>query len=109
MNRYVGADIRERGGDLPESFDAFRVEALADGCDEALVREWRADQVVGTHAHPFVAEAVVVRGEMWLSEGGRTWHLERGGSFRIGANVPHAERYGPEGATFWVGRRSVAP
>jgi hypothetical protein len=109
MNRYIGPGIRDTAADLPESFEAFQAEALAGGCDEALVREWRADTVVETHTHPFDAEAIVVQGEMWLTEGGRTWHLKRGGTFRLSAGTPHAERYGPEGATYWVGRRQARP
>ena len=106
MNRYVGVGIRERGAEMPANFEAFRSEALQSGCDEVLVREWRPGTVIDTHTHPFDAEAVVVQGEMWLIEGGRAWHLTPGGTFRLAAGTPHAERYGPEGATYWVGRRA---
>ena len=107
MNRFVGAGNRDSGADLPASFEAFRAEALAGGCDEALVREWRPDTVLDTHTHPFDAEAIVVQGDMCLIEGDRTRHLQRGGTFRLAAGTPHAERYGPDGATYWVGRRPV--
>jgi hypothetical protein len=107
MNRYVGAGIRDSGTELPPDFEAFRAEALACGCDEALVRVWQPDTVLETHTHPFDAEAIVVQGEMWLSEGDRTRHLTRGGTFRLRAGTPHAERYGAQGATFWVGRRQI--
>lgn len=103
----LGAGDRDSGVNLPASFEAFRAEALAGGCDEALVREWRPGMVLETHAHPFDAEATVVQGDMWLTEGDRTRHLERGGTFRLAAGTLHAERYGPEGATYWVGRRQV--
>lgn len=108
MNRYVGAGTRDGGVALPPSFEAYQVEALACRCDEALVREWQPNAVVGTHSHPFDAEAIVVQGEMWLTEGDRTRHLRVGGTFRLSAGTPHSERYGPEGATFWVGRKTVA-
>ena len=108
MNRYVGPGFRESGTELPPDFEAFRAEAVAAGCQEALVREWKPLTRVGTHTHPFDAEAIVVQGDMWLTEGGRTWHLTRGGTFRLAAGTPHEERYGPEGATFWVGRRNAA-
>ena len=107
MNRYVGAGIHDSGMPLPPSFEAFREEAIACGCDEALLREWRPHTVVETHTHPFDAEAMVVQGEMWLSEGGRIRHLTRGGTFRLGAGTPHEERYGPDGAIYWVGRKSI--
>ena len=108
MNRYVGPGIRESGTALPASFEDFRAEALAAGCDEALMRDWEPGTVVGTHTHPFDAEAIVVEGELWLTESGRTWHLVRGGTFRLPAGTPHEERYGPQGATYWVGRRAAS-
>ena len=107
MNRYIGAGIRDSGTPLPPSLEAFRDEALACGCNEALVRDWQPDTVVETHTHPFDAEAIVVQGEMWLSEGSRIRHLTLGGTFRLRAGTPHAERYGREGATYWVGRKQV--
>ena len=108
MNRYIGDGMRDSGEELPPSFDAFLAEALACGSDETLVREWHPDSVTPIHSHPFDAEAVVVRGEMWLSEGTRTRHLEQGGTFRLSAGISHSERYGAEGATLWVARRQVA-
>jgi len=105
MNRYVGPETRESGAELPSSFEAFRAEALKAGCDEALVREWKPNTVVETHTHDFDAEVVVVQGEMWLTEGGRTWHIKPGGSFRVAAGTPHGERYGPDGTTYYAGRR----
>ena len=108
MNRFVGPGIREQGAQLPASFDVFKSEAIAAGCDEALVREWQPNAVIETHTHPFDAEAVVVRGEMWLTEGDRMWHLTPGSTFRLSAGTPHGERYGADGATYWVGRASVS-
>jgi hypothetical protein len=37
-----------------------------------------------------------------------TRHLTRGGEFELAANEPHAERYGADGATYRVARRSEA-
>jgi hypothetical protein len=33
-----------------------------------------------THVHPFTAEALVVRSEMWLTVGGHTRHIRDGGT-----------------------------
>jgi hypothetical protein len=41
---------------------------------------------------------------MWLTVGERTQHLRAGERFELERGVPHAERYGPEGATYWVAR-----
>jgi hypothetical protein len=45
---------------------------------------------------------------MWLSCEGHTRHLLPGDRFKLQRDVPHAERYGPQGATYWVARRTAA-
>lgn len=84
------------------TFEEFQRQALARGFDEVLERRWEPHTVLDTHTHPFGVEAVVVRGEMWLDDR----HLLPGATFQLDPNVPHAERYGPEGATYWVARRN---
>jgi quercetin dioxygenase-like cupin family protein len=78
---------------------------LAAGFDEVLERVWAAGTVLDTHTHGFAVEAAVVRGEMWLTQGGQTQHLRAGDRLRLDAQVLHVERYGAQGATFWVARR----
>lgn len=34
-----------------------------------------------------------------------TRHLHAGDTFMLARDVPHTERYGPDGATYWVARR----
>jgi hypothetical protein len=87
-------------------FEAFQREALVRGCDEVVVRPWAPMTVVAAHTHPFAAEALVVQGEMWLTVAGQTRHLVPGDTFALAPDEPHAERYGPEGATYWVARRA---
>jgi quercetin dioxygenase-like cupin family protein len=95
--------------DGSHSFEAFRAAHLAQGFDEVLVREWAPGQVVAEHTHPFDVKAQVVRGCVHLScrEGVRT--LTAGEGFELRADEPHAEHYGPDGATFWVARRTPPP
>lgn len=90
------------------NFDAFKADALAAGFDEALERHWPADTVLDLHSHAFDAEAVVTQGEMWLTCGEQTQYLTPGGTFKLAHDVPHSERYGREGATYWVARRNSA-
>jgi mannose-6-phosphate isomerase-like protein (cupin superfamily) len=85
----------------------FEAAERARGCDEVAVREWKPDTVLATHMHPFDARAVVIKGEMWLTVDGTTRHLLPGSRFDIPAGTPHAERYGPQGTTYWVARRNV--
>ena len=87
-------------------FAIFQAEALAAGCDEAVVREWAPGHLTEPHTHPFDAEAVVVKGEMWLNCDHKSRHLLPGDTFSLPAGTPHSERYGPEGATYWVARRN---
>jgi quercetin dioxygenase-like cupin family protein len=90
------------------SYETFESTARAEGFDEVLVREWKPGQVLDTHTHPFAVKALVVSGEFWLTEGERVRHLQQGDWFELARDVPHAERYGNEGATFWAARRHAA-
>lgn len=92
----------------PPTFDRFAAAARADGFDEVIERTWAPGIVLDTHTHDFGVRALVVRGEMWLTVGEATQHLRTGDPFVLDANVPHAERYGPDGATYWVARRRRA-
>ncbi len=91
------------------SFDRYAAAARADGFDEVLERTWAPGTVLDTHTHDFGVRALVVRGEMWLTIGERTQHLHPGDTFALDAEVPHAERYGAQGATYWVARRRAIP
>jgi AraC-like ligand binding domain len=89
----------------PAAFAAFERDALARGFDEVLERRWAPGTVLATHTHPFAVDALVTQGELWLTCEGQTRHLRAGDRFTLGREVPHAERYGDEGAVFWVARR----
>ena len=69
------------------NFDLFESNARAAGFDEAVVREWDPDTVVETHAHPFDADAVVTKGEMWLTCGDITRHLKPGDTFTLASGT----------------------
>ena len=89
------------------TFEKFRGDMLAAGYEEVLERSWEPGAAVPTHTHPFEANALLVQGEMWLTEeGGTVRRLEAGDRFLLQANVPHEERYGPQGAVYWVARRA---
>lgn len=94
----------DRPVDAP-SFADFAAVARAQGYDEALERDWASQTVLDVHTHPFAFQALVVRGEMWLTVDDVTRHLVPGDPFELERERPHAERYGPDGATYWVARR----
>lgn len=94
----------------PTAWERFEAEARRQGFDAVLVREWSPGHETGRHAHPFDAMAVVARGDFELHWGPghapQRVHLRTGDAFLLGREQPHAERYGTEGATVWVARRS---
>lgn len=92
---------------LPE-YAEFESQSRAAGFDEVLERRWEPGTVLDTHAHPFAVQAVVVQGDMWLTVDGQTRHLRSGDRFTLERDVLHAERYGAQGATYWVARRHGA-
>lgn len=90
-----------------DTYEAFRQRALDAGFDEVLERRWPANTVLDAHSHAFDVDAVVTQGELWLSCEGNTRHLQAGDTFKLARHIEHAERYGPEGATYWVARRNA--
>jgi hypothetical protein len=88
----------------PASFPEFEAAERARGCSEVIARSWEPNQVVGEHTHPFHARALIVEGEMWLTRASGTEHLGVGDRFDLAPGTPHSERYGPQGATYWVAR-----
>jgi quercetin dioxygenase-like cupin family protein len=89
---------------LEPTLETFTAQALDEGFDDILVREWAPGLELDTHTHAFAVSARVVRGEFWLMVDGSTRHIPAGQGFRLARDVPHAERYGPQGATVWVAR-----
>jgi hypothetical protein len=87
------------------TFAEFETDARTQGFDQVLERRWAPATVVDTHTHPFAVQALVTEGEFWLSCDGQTRHLRAGDRFALAREVPHAERYGEQGAVVWVARR----
>ena len=86
------------------SFPEFEAQERERGCSEVLKRSYGPNVFVDTHTHPFSARALVVEGEMWLTCGDNTQHVRPGDRFEVPKGKPHSERYGPEGAVYWVAR-----
>lgn len=88
-----------------ETFADFEAAARQRGCTAVLERRWPAETVLAEHTHDFAASALVVQGRMWLTVGPTTRELGPGDRFELEAGTAHAERYGSDGATYWVARR----
>jgi quercetin dioxygenase-like cupin family protein len=89
------------------TFESFKATQLAAGFDEVIERSWQPNTVLDTHTHPFAVDALVVQGEMWLTIDGKTQHLLPQDRFTLARDVPHEERYGAQGATYWVARKTT--
>lgn len=87
------------------TYESFSRQKLAEGFDQVLVREWEPGFANEPHSHPFDTDALVARGEFWLTVDGQTMHFSAGDRFKVARGVVHAERYGSAGATFWAARR----
>jgi quercetin dioxygenase-like cupin family protein len=87
------------------TLEQFAAAKREQGFDEVLERVWQPGTTLDTHTHPFAVSALVISGEMWLRCGEDTRHLRAGDTFELGKDVPHAERYGADGAVFWAARR----
>lgn len=92
---------------MRNSFREFETDARRQGYDEVVARQWSPFTIVNEHAHPFAFKAVVVSGELWLTVNQDTRHLVAGDTFELDRNVSHSERYGSDGATYWVARRNA--
>ena len=88
---------------------SFEAGLAADGYAEPLDRRMEAGQAAPTHTHPFDARLFMIEGEFVLETAGMTHRYGPGEMFEVPAGVPHAERFGPAGATYLVGRRAVQP
>jgi hypothetical protein len=86
------------------TLESFTAQSMDEGFDEIIVRQWEANLKLDTHTHPFDVSAYVAQGEYWLTVNDEVKHLKVGDFFRLARNVPHAELYGPQGATVWVAR-----
>jgi mannose-6-phosphate isomerase-like protein (cupin superfamily) len=78
----------------------------ADGYAGPLDRRMEAGQVVPEHTHPFDARLLILEGAFILTCRGETRRYGPGESFELAAGIPHAEAFGPAGATYLVGRRA---
>jgi hypothetical protein len=87
-------------------FARFGEQAKHLGFDEVLKRRWDPGVFLDIHTHSFAVQALVVEGSMWLDLDGRSQELGPGSRFEVDHDLPHAERYGPDGAVFWVARRN---
>ncbi len=76
-----------------------------DGYAEISTRTQSPLHHNAAHSHPFDARGLILSGEMTLQFEGKTQTCRVGDTFSMQAGCEHVESFGPEGATYVVGRR----
>ena len=84
--------------------EQFTQELLRDGF-EVTTKSMGPNVQNDVHSHPFDVRLMVLSGEMSVASEGRTTTCRSGDVFSMRAGCEHAESYGPEGATYLVGRK----
>jgi quercetin dioxygenase-like cupin family protein len=84
--------------------EQFTQALLREGYDVST-RTVEAHRENKLHAHPFEVRAMMLSGEMALVHDGHTQVCRAGDIFTMAAGCEHEERFGPEGASYVVGRR----
>ncbi len=74
------------------------------GYEGVSIRDWAPNSISDTHTHEFAVHAVIAKGEMWMTRGEDTQHLQVGDTFTMEPDTPHAEKYGAEGTIYWAAR-----
>lgn len=85
--------------------ETFKSGLQEGGYDEVLVKTYAPDTFVDTHSHPFSARALVTAGEMVITCEDVPQTFRAGDIFELPAGRLHTERYGPNGASYLVGRK----
>jgi quercetin dioxygenase-like cupin family protein len=87
------------------NFHEFTADAMDDGFEEIIQREWAPHLTLEKHTHCFDARVQVATGQVKLELATGSQTFEAGQGFYIPRGTEHAEQYGPQGATFWVARK----
>ena len=82
----------------------FEAELKRDGYEISTTTTAGA-KVNPEHSHPFDVRALVLKGSMTLTQGGKAQTYKAGESFAMVRGCSHFESYGPQGAVTLVGRK----
>jgi quercetin dioxygenase-like cupin family protein len=84
--------------------EAFVLTLIEEGFPEPVIVT-REPGAMEEHAHSFEAKALIISGEIVIRIGSDEQFFTTGDIFRVPPNVLHAERYGPNGVQYLVGRK----
>jgi uncharacterized cupin superfamily protein len=83
----------------------FKAALLKEGFNDIDVRTIAANVHNKAHAHEFDVRALMLAGELTLSAQGKPTTYRTGEIFTLTAGCEHVEQFGPQGATYLVGRK----
>jgi quercetin dioxygenase-like cupin family protein len=83
----------------------FSAELARDGFDEVETRTMTPNLYNPAHSHAFEVRALMLAGELTLAWEDQQQTFKAGEIFRMAAGREHTEWFGPEGATYLVGRK----
>ena len=83
----------------------FRSALAKDGYSDVELRTIQPNVHNKGHAHAFDVRALMIAGELTLTAQGKPTTYRAGEIFTLAANCEHVEQFGPQGATYLVGRR----
>jgi len=87
---------------------AFEAELKDQGFETVERKEGAPGFSTQPHAHPFDVRGLILSGEFILTTDGTPRSYRIGDTFALEAGCMHAERFGPEGSTYIVGRKHRA-
>jgi quercetin dioxygenase-like cupin family protein len=86
---------------------AFEASLREDGFGDAERKDGQPGFSCAPHTHPFDVRVLVLRGEFGLVRDGATQTFGAGDVFAMEAGCEHAESFGPQGASYLVGRKPL--
>lgn len=85
--------------------ERFTLQLREQGFEQVTTVTREANGFFDTHTHPFEARALILNGEITLICQGQQKLYRPGEVFHLALAEPHAERYGPAGVSYLVGRK----
>lgn len=75
------------------------------GYSDILLIEREPEGALDQRGHPFESKALILSGELTLVVAGKETVYRPGDVYQLRHGEPHAERYGPDGVRYLVGRK----
>ena len=85
--------------------EVFTEQMRKEGFETFVTVEREANGMMDEHSHPFASCALILAGEITLEVNGVNSVYRVGDIFALDHEQLHCEWYGPQGATYLVGRK----